>query len=282
VEFVAELFASVGMGQGPGTDVLAVSLSATDRIGHIFGPDSLEAEDNLLRVDAQLALLFDIVDRHVGLENTLAILSADHGITSAPEFLQLEGSDAKRIDTPRVIRDINEKLRQRFEVDDKLIASFKSSAFYLNIPAIGEANLDQGEVEKFVAESIMAVDGIDFAVTRSELLAGTAPQTEITKRIAKAFHPTRSGHVFPVQEKGWFLQSDPWFYAAEHGSPYDNDAHATLMFAAGETTPAIVDRVVAIEDLAPTIAAFLNVPAPMSAVGKPLAELKRRPHEVGK
>jgi arylsulfatase A-like enzyme len=54
------------------------------------------------------------------------------------------------------------------------------------------------------------------------------------------------------------------------------------MFAAGETTPAIVDRVVAIEDLAPTIAAFLNVPAPMSAVGKPLAELKRRPHEVGK
>ncbi len=282
VEFVAELFASVGMGQGPGTDVLAVSLSATDRIGHIFGPDSLEAEDNLLRVDAQLALLFDIVDRHVGLENTLAILSADHGITSAPEFLQLEGSDAKRIDTPRIIRDINEKLRQRFEVDDKLIASFKSSAFYLNIPAIGEANLDQGEVEKFVAESIMAVDGIDFAVTRSELLAGTAPQTEITKRIAKAFHPTRSGHVFPVQEKGWFLQSDPWFYAAEHGSPYDNDAHATLMFAAGETTPAIVDRVVAIEDLAPTIAAFLNVPAPMSAVGKPLAELKRRPHEVGK
>jgi len=275
VYFIGELFASVEIGQGPGTDVLAVSLSSTDRIGHMFGPDSLEAEDNILRVDAQLALLFDMVDRHVGLENTVAVLSSDHGISSAPEFLQLEGSNAERIDTPRVIRDINEKLRQRFDIDDKLIVGLKSSAFYLNIAAIEDANLDLGEVEKFVAVSIAAVDGIDFVVTRSELLAGLAPRTKTLERITNAFHPTRSGHVFPVQEKGWFLQPDPWVYAAEHGSPYDYDAHVALMFASGGITPAVVDRAVAIEDLAPTIAAYLGVAAPTRASGTPLAEINK-------
>jgi predicted AlkP superfamily pyrophosphatase or phosphodiesterase len=276
VDFVGELLASVPIGQGPDTDVLAVSLSATDRIGHMYGPDSLEAEDNILRVDAQLALLFDMVDRHVGLDNTLVVLSADHGITSAPEFLQLEGSDAERIDTPSVIRDINEKLRHRFKTDDKLVVGFLNSAFYLNIPAITDANLELGEVETFVAESIAAVEGIDFAVTRSELLAGMDPLTKTLKRMTMAFHPTRSGHVFPVQESGWFLQADPWVYAAEHGTPYDDDAHAALMIAAGDIAPAIVDRSVAIEDLAPTIAAYLDVAAPTGAAGRPLAEIKRR------
>ena len=275
IDFVAEVLESHELGADLATDLLAISFSVTDRIGHMFGPDSLEAEDNMLRLDQQMAALLALIDRKVGLENTLVILSADHGIPSAPEFLKLDGSDAARIDTPRVIRDINVSLRKRFATRENLIVSFLDPAFYLNIREIERAGLELGVVEKFVAESVARVDGIEFALTRSDILAGKIPRNRITDRMLKAFHPTRSGNVFPVQESGWFLQSDPWLYATTHGSPHDYDAHVALMMAHGRGEPTIVDRTVIVENVAPTIAAYLDIEAPSASTGAPLKEFSR-------
>ena len=275
IDFVAEVMKNHQLGADVDTDLLAISLSVTDRVGHIFGPDSLEAEDNMLRVDQQLATLLAMVDRQVGLENTLVILSADHGIPSAPEFLELNGSTAARIDTPRLISDINASLRKRFDTKENLIVSFLDPAFYLNIKAIERENLDLGVVEKFVAESMATVDGIEFVLTRSDILAGRITRNRITDRMVNAFHPTRSGNVFPVPDSGWVLQSIPWLYAASHGSPLDYDAHVALMMAHGRGEPTIVDRTVVVENVAPTIAAYLGVDRPSASTGAPLEELFR-------
>jgi hypothetical protein len=127
-----------------------------------------------------------------------------------------------------------------FDTKENLIVSFLDPAFYLNIKAIERENLDLGVVEKFVAESMATVDGIEFVLTRSDI-----------------------------------LQSIPWLYAASHGSPLDYDAHVALMMAHGRGEPTIVDRTVIVENVAPTIAAYLGVDRPSASTGAPLKEFFR-------
>ncbi len=279
VDLAGELLTQHELGQRGVTDILAVGLSATDRVGHRFGPDSLEAEDNMLRLDRHLAALLGKVDHAVGLENTLIVLSADHGITSAPEFLNLNGAGVARIDTPRTLRELNSALSAHYGIKGDLVLDFSNRSLYLDLQALAAADLDPTVVERYIADAVSKWDGIRMAVTRSQLLSGELPATPTMVRLREAFHPERSGHVFLVQEPGWYLQPDPWFYAAEHGSLYDNDTSAALMFAAPGMQPASPDRQVLIEDLAPTVSAYLGIEAPQSATGEVLNEVleKRSP-----
>ncbi|MGB2908120.1 MAG: alkaline phosphatase family protein [Candidatus Aminicenantaceae bacterium] len=91
LDFAKTLIEAEHLGRGEATDFLAVSFSSTDYIGHIWGPSSLEAEDNILRVDRNLADLLDFIDQKVGLDQTLIILAADHGMCEAPEFMMSLG-----------------------------------------------------------------------------------------------------------------------------------------------------------------------------------------------
>lgn len=109
-----------GVGQGDATDFLAISFAATDYIGHLFGPSSLEAEDNILRLDRVLAELFRYVDEMVGLDKTLIALSADHGGPEAPEYLASLGFDAGRFPLGFFsdYAPLKEALQDRFGRDD--------------------------------------------------------------------------------------------------------------------------------------------------------------------
>ena len=86
LDFALTLLEKEELGQDKITDFLAISFSSTDYVGHLFGPSSLEAEDNILRLDRTLAKLFSAVDKKVGLKNTLIVLSADHGGPEAPGY----------------------------------------------------------------------------------------------------------------------------------------------------------------------------------------------------
>ena len=90
-DFAKTVIAEEGLGDDEITDYLGVSYSATDYIGHFFGPSSLESEDNILQLDRTLADLFAYVDQEIGLENTLIVLSADHGGPEAPGYLESLG-----------------------------------------------------------------------------------------------------------------------------------------------------------------------------------------------
>jgi len=96
-DFAKTLIKAEKIGQGKHTDFMAMSFSVTDYIGHVFGPSSLEAEDNILRVDRLLADLFRFIDEQVGLDKTLIIVSADHGMCEAPEYMQGLGFEVGRL-----------------------------------------------------------------------------------------------------------------------------------------------------------------------------------------
>lgn len=292
------------LGEDDVTDMLAVSLSATDYIGHAFGPNSLEAEDNLLRLDAMLAEFLAFVDKRVGLDNTLVVLSSDHGVDATPEyrhqmtcrptelgpdFVPRSSTDfllkklaksglptlccgAGRHDPTRFLAAANKALRESLKIDADLVIEFWNPSLYLDLPKVTELGLKVADVEAALAEHMRAVPGIARAVSRTDLLAGRVPGDEIGRKMARAFHPQRTGNVMIVQEASWYLYPEAQKYSAMHGSPYSYDTHVPIMVMGPGLSPRTIRRRVGPEDIAPTVAQWLAVTAPSASTGDVLSE----------
>jgi predicted AlkP superfamily pyrophosphatase or phosphodiesterase len=281
LEFAKTLIDNEKVGLGDATDYLAISFSSTDYIGHLFGPSSLEAEDNILRLDRVLAGLFQYVDEKIGLDETLIVLSADHGGPEAPEYMAEHGMETGRfpLDWFKKGSPLLDALRKRFGRDD-LVAVHSHPYLYLNLDAIKEAQLDVEEVERFVADQMMKVEGIVYAMTRSDLLAGRITESPIQNQIRRSFHPIRSGNIHMVPEHYWFLHSTEEAekmgietIAAIHGSPWKYDTYVPVFFAGNGVSAQTVSRPVGPQDIAATIAAYLEIKPPSGSVGDPLLEV---------
>ncbi len=174
---------------------------------------------------------------------------------------------------------LNEVLTKRFGRDD-LIATHSHPYLYLNVDAIAEAKLDIEDVEHFIAEEVMKLPGIAYAQTRSDLLAGRISNAPLQRQIRRNFHPSRSGHIHMIQEHYWFLHSTDeaakmglGAIPAIHGSPWVYDTHVPIFFAGHRVPAQTITRLVAPTDIAPTIAAYLNIKFPSGSIGNPLAEV---------
>lgn len=272
LDFVKELVAQEKVGQGAATDVLSISFSATDYLGHAFGPNSLEAEDNLLRLDQTLADLFAFIDRTVGLDKTLIVLSSDHGIDAIPEYKKSLNFDAGRHDPKKFVEQVNTALRQRFNTDKTLVSAFWNPSLYLDLEAVKALGVDVSVVERALVDEILKVPGIALAMTRTDLLSGRIMSTPITRKVQRAFHPKRSGNVLIVQDQFWYLYPKAGAFAAMHGSPYEYDTYVPILVAGPGLAAQRVSRPVGPEDIAATIAAHLGIKAPSGSVGRPLEE----------
>ncbi|HUV78308.1 MAG TPA: alkaline phosphatase family protein [Desulfobacterales bacterium] len=281
LDFTRTLIENEKVGQGNATDYLAISFSSTDYVGHLFGPSSLETEDNILRLDRVLAELFQYVDEKIGLDKTLIVLSGDHGAPEAPEYMAEHGMETGRfpLDWFKKGSHLSDALKKRFGRDD-LVAVHSHPYLYLNLDAIEDAKLDIEEVERFVAAEMMKVDGIAYAMTRSDLFAGRITESPIQNQIRRSFHPTRSGNIHMVPEHYWFLHSSEEAekmgiekIAAIHGSPWKYDTYVPIFFAGNGVPAQTISRPVGPQDIAATIAAYLEIKPPSGSVGVPLVEV---------
>ena len=282
LEFAKLTIEQEKLGVGEVTDFLAVSFSATDYVGHLFGPSSLESEDNILRLDRILASFFEFLDRTVGLENTLIVLSADHGGPDAPEHVHTTiGLDTGRFsfDHFKQANPLTAALKQRFGRDD-LILAHSHPYLHLDYKVIREAGLNASEVERFVAAQAIKLPGIAYAMSRSELVDGQYADAPIQRQIRRNFHFDRSGSVHLVQDQYWFLHSTDEAakmglpgLAAIHGSPWAYDTYVPIFFA-GHTVPAQkIERRVSPTDIAPTLSTYLGIKFPSASIGEPLPEV---------
>lgn len=272
LNFARRLIKAESLGKGDTTDILAVGLSVTDYIGHAFGPNSLEAEDNLLRLDKSLGEFFAFLDEHVGLESVLIVLSADHGCAAAPEYSMGVGMSSGRHDMAKLMEGWNSKLKKQFKIDKNLILEFTNPSLYLNHDAIEELQLDVERVEQAVARAVLAEPGFAMAITRSALLSGRIPTDPLAAKVQRAFHPRRSGDVLIIQSPSWYLAAQPGGYAAMHGSPYPYDTYVPLMLMGTGIDPQKISRPVTPESVAPTIAAVLGIQSPNGSTGEVLHE----------
>ena len=273
LDFVKELVIQERVGQGDSPDYLSISFSATDYIGHAFGPNSLEAEDNLLRLDQTLADLFIFIDKTVGLNNTLIVLASDHGVDDIPEYKQALHFDAGRHYPDQFIARANLALQKRFNTERDFIDAFWNPSLYLNLQTVEQLELEFAVVEQALADEMLKVPGIALAITRSNILTGRITDNLILSRVLRAFHPKRSGNVLIVQDQFWFLSSKPALYSAMHGSPYAYDTYVPVMFAGPKIAAAIVTREIGPGDVAPTIALYLGIKPPPGSVSSVLPEL---------
>ena len=262
-------------------DYLQISFSSTDYIGHLFGPSSLETEDNILRLDRTLADLFQFIDEKVGLGNTLIVLSADHGAPEAPEYMASLGLSTGRFafDWFKTEGPLTEALQKKYGRAD-FIVGHSHPYLYLNLEAISSAGLDLGNVERFVADELMKIPGIAYSMTRDDLLTGRITESPVQNQIRRSFHPTRSGNIHMVPEQYWFLHSTEeaekmgiGSIAAIHGSPWAYDTYVPIFFAGSGVPAQIIGRRVAPTDIAATLSAYLGIKPPSGSVGSVLTEI---------
>lgn len=276
LDFAKTLLTSEQLGQDDVPDYLAISFSSTDYVGHLFGASSLETEDNMARLDRTLADLFSFIDKEVGLENTLIVLSADHGQPEVPGYLHEMGIDnAHYFDTgaldktPAIMA-----LKKQFGLGEELIEAFYQPYLYLNQDLIRAKGLDQAEVEQAVAAELLKFDGVAYAVSSTALRTDSLPDTLMTRSILRNFHPKRSGDIYLVFEPNVFINDfDGLIVASTHGSPWRYDTFVPLIFAGAGLSAATVSRPVTPYDVAPTLAAYLGVKPPSGTIGMPLPEV---------
>lgn len=270
--FVRALLENEPLGRDDVSDLLNVGFSSTDYVGHTFGPESREAEDNLLRLDRVLASLFALLDDRVGRKRYVLLLSADHGGCESPEWLEGQGLDADRVDAAGLVAHVNTALRERFKVGVDLAQEFVNPSLVLNEARIASLSLELPAVERAAVELARGFPGVHAAFSRSELLAGKAPAHPFLQRILHSTHATRSGHVYIVPKERWLLATPPAGMVAMHGTPWPYDSHVPILVWGTGAQARHVSRPVDPRDIASTIAALLHVSLPNKASGKPLSE----------
>jgi predicted AlkP superfamily pyrophosphatase or phosphodiesterase len=275
LDFAKVLIENEDIGQDDVTDYLSVSFSSTDYVGHVFGPLSLEAEDNLLRLDKTLAELLAFVDKKVGLENTLIVLSADHGGPEAPPQVNEYGIEANYVDPDSWDKTAGiEKLKKEFGIGKELIQAFNPPYIYLNQKVIKEKGLDLTKVEQVVANELMKFKGVSYAVSSMDLMEGNVPHTENMRLILNSHNHKRSGNIFVLFEPNWFINDfDGLTVACTHGSLWNYDTYVPVIFAGANIKPKKVYRKIETVDVARTLSAYLNVKPPSGANGKILREV---------
>lgn len=278
LDFAKTLIENESIGQDEITDYLSVSFSSTDYVGHIFGPSSLEMEDNLLRLDNTLAELLTYVDEKIGLENTLIVLSADHGSPEAAGYLTEQGIETKNIDTD----DWDKKsgianLKKRFGIGEELIKDYFHPYLYLNHDVIKKNKLDLEEVQLAVSNEIRKFEGVSLAVPSTQLNKGTVPNTTEMNFVVNNHNPERSGDIYIVFKAHLFINDfDGLTVASAHGSPWSYDTFVPIMFAGSTIKQQKVHRKVHTIDIAPTLAKLIGSKPPSGSEGEVLVEVLNR------
>jgi len=285
LSFAQQAIVNEQLGQDDDPDVLTVSFSANDYVGHRYGPYSQEAMDMTLRVDQQIASLLDFVAARVGLANTLIAMTADHGVAPIPEHAAALGMGGARINSADVVTAIHAAISARFNPHGKspdptadYLAKdsttnrdwFLNGNIYFNYDALKRDGISVDEISQVIAAAALTVPGVARCFTRAQLLRGATSITDpIERRIVHGFHPARSGDVVIVAEPYKYLGDT---ITATHGSPYSYDTHVPMIVMGVGVTPGRYLEPASPADIAPTLSALLRITAPSSATGRVLLE----------
>jgi predicted AlkP superfamily pyrophosphatase or phosphodiesterase len=213
------------------TDVLAISVSSTDLIGHLFGVYSQETEDALVRTDRALGNFLTFLDGKLGKDGYLVVLTADHGAAMPPEQAQKLGLGGARVKKAAIKNAITAALEGRYGKGDWVLA-LEDPSIYLNTKLIAEKKLDPSEVQHVAGEALASVGGFAGYATRSEIEHNAMMQTNASRAIIRSFHPMRSGDVIAIQAPfsfwGKYGEKD---FGGSHGSFYRYDTDVPLVFS---------------------------------------------------
>ena len=258
---------ALNLGAGPQTDVLAVSLSTTDAVGHRYGPDSRELHDQILRVDRALGVFFDSLFRIRNRDEVVIALTADHGLTPFPEVQSHDpNAGAIRVNVRPVLEQLSKSLAAAGVPGAGLtyvLGVYKGNGFMfdsgvleLDKPALASANVNQDSLIRAVRSAFLRVSGVARADRISELAQRDTVNDRIARRWLHIFSDeNQAALVVTLAPYNYWLGS---FYA-QHGSPNDPDARVPIIFYGKGVSPGRYHEFARVVDMAPTLAALLGV-----------------------
>jgi hypothetical protein len=274
--FATELLQKEALGTRRVTDLLSVSFSSNDSVGHTYGPDSPQVRDIAIRTDATIGELFRTVDRLVGLSHVLVAFTTDHGVAPVPETLTARGLPGGRITTKDLFDPLQRALTAQFGEGKWLLATAGSSP-YLNYELIDALKLDATSVRRVAAAAVTQLPHVARVYTRDQLLRGEVANDRIGSRVLRGFNARRSGDLEIILEPYWMRQAQ----GTTHGTPYNYDAHIPLILMGPRVRAGEYAEAVALNDLAPTLATLVGVEIPAGSVGRVLTEALRPKATVG-
>ncbi|HAO47437.1 MAG TPA: alkaline phosphatase family protein [Ferruginibacter sp.] len=269
LDFAREIIRHEQMGQRGETDMLCVSVSSTDYVGHRYGPNSLEVQDMYLRLDKEIASFLNYLDQTMGKGNYLLFLSADHGAPNNAEFLKSN----KYVNAGNLVGDDAVKSMNRFCLgkfgDGMLVKKVYDFQAYLDLKRIDSLGLNVKTVKKEIVEYLKSLPEIWNAFDEEDLMSTVLPPV-VKDKIANSYYYRRSGDV-QYFYKPQYIEGPS--NGTEHGAWYPYDSHIPCVFFGWGVKAGKTNRETYMTDIAPTVAAMLRIQMPGGCIGKVITEI---------
>jgi predicted AlkP superfamily pyrophosphatase or phosphodiesterase len=264
LSFAKAAIEAEGLGNDEYADFLAISFSSPDYIGHQYGPNSIEVEDNYLRLDKELEAFFVYLDKKFG-KNYTVFLTADHGVAHAPGYSKEKKLPGGNMNMSAVSAAKN--TMEKFKISN-LVESFDNYQYYLNYKKIDSAGADLDAVKKYFIKELNKDPNIFYAFDISHLQDALLPEL-VKNKFLNGYHPKLSGDVQIILKAGYLSGSNT---GSSHGSWYPYDAHIPMVFMGAGINKGRMTKNSSMSDIAPTLAALLKIQMPSGNVGDVISE----------
>jgi hypothetical protein len=257
------------LGMSGTTDLLAVSFSSNDYVGHDVGPDDPAVRDMADRTDVLLAKLFAFIDKRLGMQNVVVVLTADHGVAPLVEV-----DVAHHMPGGRLIKEPEDAVQAALSKkygEAKWIAGTSEYGLYLDWSAIESHKLNRAQVSEAAAEALRALPHIFRAYTRDELLHGELQHDRVGELLTNGFFDQRAPDVTWVPEPYWLTATKN--SGTGHGTPFGYDTHVPVIFMGPGIKAGVYNAEIKPNDIAPTLATLLSVETPSGSIGRCLIEI---------
>lgn len=267
-EFAKAAITGEQLGADNITDMLAISYSSPDYIGHSFGPNSIESEDGFLRLDKELGNLLDFLDSKVGKGQYTVFLSADHGVAHTPEFMQENKLPGGRVYMNTLVSNLNKTLADKYKINT-IIVSDDNYQLHLNHPALDSVKLDEEEVIDWIIKQLSADTGIERVFALEDLNEVPLP-ARIRTMLNNGYYPRRNGEIQLILKPNYIDAFSAT--GTTHGlwNPYDT--HIPLLWYGWGIKQGKTNRDIYMTDIAPTLAAMLHIQMPNGSIGHVITE----------
>ncbi len=255
------------LGQGPATDLVSISFSSNDYVGHQFGPESPQVRDICIQTDRMIGKLFQFLDDQLGMQNVLVIFTGDHGVAPMPDGQPGRMIPGGRMPAKIVQTTVQTELTRRYG-EGNWILSPSEHSLYLNRDLIQRKNLPLAEVEQAAREAVSGIPHVFRAYTGEQLTNKASWQDLVGRRVLNGHNLSRGADVYILLDPYWMFGAA----GTTHGTAFNYDAHVPVVFMGAGVRPGRYDQNIATVDIAPTLAALLEVDPPSGSAGRVLTE----------
>lgn len=257
------------LGQGKYTDLLAVSVSSTDAIGHTYSTRGRENYEVYMQLDKELAHFFNELDKRVGRGNYLLFLTADHGAAHNPNFMKEHNQPAGGWDAGLARKSINKAVEDELGVSN-VVKAIYDYRIYLNDSIIESNDIDKNQVKEIALDVLKQDKDLILAVDYDKVEQASIPSF-LKERIINGYHRGRSGDIFVMTRAGYLpfkVKND--YKGTTHSAWNPYDSHIPLVFMGWHITPGETTIPTRMVDIAPTVCSMLHIQMPNSCIGEPI------------